>query len=56
MGYNELVNRERIATAIDKELSQKIRELSKSTRIPLSRLLDEAIADLLKKFEPKGQD
>lgn len=37
-------------TATDKELLEKFRELSKTTRIPASRLLDEAIEDLLVKY------
>ena len=38
-------------TATDKVLLEKFRELSKSTRIPASRLLDEAIEDLLVKYQ-----
>jgi hypothetical protein len=56
MGYNELKNRARFATAIDKDLLVKLKKLSAKTRIPLSRLLDEAIADLLKKHQPPEQD
>lgn len=44
-----LKNRERIGSAIDKELLKKLREYSKKSKIPLSKLLDEAIEDLLKK-------
>ena len=44
-----LKNRERIGSAIDKELLKKLREYSKESNIPLSKLLDEAIEDLLKK-------
>lgn len=44
-----LKNRERIGSAIDKELLKKLRECSKESKIPLSKLLDEAIEDLLKK-------
>ena len=46
----DLVNRERFTNSVDKDLLSKIRKLSDDTRIPLSRLLDEAIADLLKKY------
>ena len=42
-----LKNRERIGSAIDKELLNKLREYSKETKIPISKLLDEAIEDLL---------
>ena len=44
-----LKNRERIGSAIDKELLKKLREYSKESKITLSKLLDEAIEDLLKK-------
>ena len=42
-----LKNRERIGSAIDKELLNKLREYSKESKIPISKLLDEAIADFL---------
>ena len=48
-----LKNRTKIGSAIDKNLYTKLQELSKETRIPLSRLLDEAIEDLLKKHSQK---
>lgn len=37
------------STATDKELLKKLRQLSADTRIPIARLLDEAIEDLLVK-------
>lgn len=43
----DLKNRIRFSTSLDKELSQKLEALSKSTRIPKSKLLDEAIELLL---------
>lgn len=46
----------RVGFSLDKVLVDKLKELSDSTRIPASKLLDEAIADLLKKFEGKGQN
>ena len=48
-----LKNRERIGSAIDKVLLNKLREYSKESKIPLSRLLDEAIEDLLNKRKSK---
>ena len=42
-----LKNRERIGSAIDKELLRRLRKYSKESKIPLSKLLDEAIEDLL---------
>lgn len=49
--YNNLVNRTRLGTAIKNNLFIQFRELSKETRIPQSKLLDEAIEDLLKKYD-----
>ncbi len=46
-----LVNRKRFTNSVDKNLLSEIRKLSDDTRIPLSKLLDEAIADLLKKYD-----
>ena len=47
------VNRIRFASSLDKELADPFDRLSKKTRIPKSRLLDEAIEDLLAKYEKK---
>lgn len=44
-----LKTRTKIGSAIDKELYDKLKELSETTRIPISKLLDEAISDLIKK-------
>lgn len=42
-----LKNRTRIGSAIDKNLYEQLKKLSEDTRIPISKLLDEAIADLI---------
>lgn len=39
------------ATKIDKELKEKLIKLSELSRIPQSKLMDEAIEDLLKKHK-----
>lgn len=39
------------ATKIDSEIKIRLQELSKITRIPQSKLVDEALEDLLKKYE-----
>lgn len=44
-----LVHRVRISNSIDKELYNRLKELSEKTRIPMSKLLDEALEDLLNK-------
>lgn len=43
--------RVKYATKIDKDLRDKLLKLSEITRIPQSKLLDEAIEDLLKKHK-----
>ena len=48
------VNRVRFTSSIKKELEPAFDRLSKETRVPKSRLLDEAIEDLLKKYEKRG--
>jgi len=48
-GRNDLKSREPVNCAVDKELNQKLIQLSKDTRIPKSKLLDEAIELLLNK-------
>lgn len=49
-----LKNRERYTNSIDKVLLRKLKELSEQTRIPQSRLIDEAIEDILKKYNDQG--
>ena len=50
------VNRIRLVSSLDKKLADPFRELSKKTRVPKSRLLDEAIEDLLKKYEKRAAE
>ena len=38
------------STAVDTELLKQLRQLAADTRIPLARLTDEAIEDLLVKY------
>ena len=45
-----LKNRTKIGSAINNELYNKLKELSRTTRIPISKLLDEALLDLLEKY------
>ena len=44
--------REPYATNINRELKEAIIQLSEITRIPQSKLIDEAILDLIKKYKP----
>lgn len=47
----ELRNRERFGVAVEKKLLEGLRNLSAKTRIPASRLVDEALEDLMKKYK-----
>lgn len=49
-----LKTRKPISNAIRTELHDGLRILSDETKVPISRLLDEAIEDLLKKRSPKN--
>lgn len=53
MGESVLVNRKKFVSSLSNELVEPFNELSKKTRINKSRLLDEAIEDLLKKYAAK---
>ena len=46
----DLKNRVRFSTSMDIELSKKLEELSKQTRIPKSKLGDESIEMLVNKY------
>ena len=48
-----LVNRTRFTSSLKNELMKDFDILAQKTRIPKSRLLDEAIEDLLKKYEKR---
>jgi len=48
-----LVNRTRFTSSLKNELMADFDRLAKETRIPKSRLIDEAIEDLLKKYEKR---
>ena len=44
-----LKNRKNLSNAVKIDLHDQLKRLSEKTKIPMSRLLDEAIEDLLKK-------
>lgn len=54
MAIPYLKNRKRFTSSLRNELVPLFDELSKKTRIPKSKLLDEAIDDLLKKYGSKN--
>lgn len=43
------------ATKVDSDLRDKLVELAKTTRIPQSKLVDEALEDLFKKYEKESK-
>lgn len=47
---SDLKNRERYTNSVDIKLLKDFKQLSKETKIPMSRLLDEAIEDLIVKY------
>ena len=49
-----LVNRTRFTSSMKNELMTGFDKLAEETRIPKSRLIDEAIEDLLKKYAKKN--
>ena len=54
MADSILVNRTRFTSSLKNELMEDFDKLAAETRIPKSRLLDEAVEDLLKKYRKKG--
>ena len=53
MSNKNLKNRSSFASTLDNDLYRQFDELHKKTHIPKSRLFDEAIKDLLKKYDNK---
>ena len=49
-----LKNIKRFTSSIKNELAEAFNQLAHDTRIPKSRLFDEAIEDLLKKYQQKN--
>lgn len=48
---SDLKNRVRIGNAVDKQLFEKLKQLSEQTMIPMSRLLDRGIELLLEEYK-----
>ena len=46
----DLKNRQRYTSSLDNELVESLKKLSERTKIPQSKLLDEAIELILKKY------
>jgi hypothetical protein len=49
----QLKNRIQISNSVDKLIWEQFQKVAKQTRIPMARLLDEAMADLIAKYEKK---
>ena len=47
---SDLKNRTRIGNTVDNKILKKFKQLSTETKIPMSKLLDEAIEDVIKKY------
>ncbi|WP_082864700.1 ribbon-helix-helix domain-containing protein [Priestia filamentosa] len=48
-----LTTRDRFTTTIDKEVNKELKQLSKDTMIPISKLIDKAVGLLLKDMKKK---
>lgn len=48
MGNQQLKNRIPLGSAVDRKLAESLKEYSKETKIPVSKLLDMAIEQFLK--------
>ena len=53
MSRKDFANREPVNCAVNTKLNRELIQMSKNTKIPKSRLLDEAIEDYLKKHAVK---
>ncbi|MGG3471554.1 ribbon-helix-helix domain-containing protein [Neobacillus pocheonensis] len=53
---SDLKTRTRIGNTVDNKLLEQFRDLSDKTRISMSKLLDEAIKDLLNKYSHSKSD
>lgn len=51
MANKDLKNRHPFSNSIDNELWNKLKSLAYETKVPLSKLLDEAVKLLLNKYE-----
>lgn len=51
-----LKNRVRFSSTLDKDLNNQLKDLSDKTRINISKLLDEAIQDLINKHNKSTKE
>jgi len=55
LSYNTDMTRKNLSTRIDNDLQKEIKKLAIDLEKPLNDLLEEAIKDLLKKYESKSK-
>ena len=46
----DLVTRKRLSTSVDKDILKESKKISDDTKIPFSKLMDEALNDLIIKY------
>lgn len=51
MSKNELKNRVRFSTTLDKDVERKLKQYSQKTSIPISKIIDKSILEFLKTAE-----
>lgn len=52
---SDLTTRVRIGNAVEKKLFEKLKQLSKDTMIPMSKLLDRGIELVLKEYDKSAK-
>lgn len=53
MPNNELKNRVRFSTTLDKNTEIKLKEFSKETFVPISKIVDKAIINYINSYQQK---
>ena len=53
---SDLTTRKRVGAVVDKKIWENFSELSNKTRIPKSKLMDEALTDLLGKYDFRTEE
>ena len=51
----DLVTRQRLSTSVNKEILKESKKISIDTKIPFSKLMDEALSDLIIKYKEKNK-
>ena len=49
----DIVTRKRLSTSVDKDILKESKKISDDTKIPFSKLMDEALNDLIIKYREK---